>query len=202
MTSQKTTKSTTKPTTKSATNPVKDNATKTTDKKACHCNDNCVRHGDCGCENCNGNHNDDDDSYGRMFPISQRIMGHILSVDNTGLELKGIMYVLDDATSELHMGYKYLEMLSKDKVVDPFPISETKLIVIFKQMEKNLKNCMTQCYKTISDYTTIMQDIEVMKNDGQVWKEIVEKYLENESDEGEFSECEVDGDNDDNEVEW
>ena len=201
MTSQKTTKSTTKPTTKSATNPVKDTVTKTTDKKACHCNDNCVRHGDCGCENCNDNHNDDDDSYGRMLPISQRILGHILSVDDKGLE--DIRSILENTSIELKMGYEYLEMLSKervadpkDKVRDPFPIPDTKLIAIFKQMESDIQSAITTCEDTISDYICLRENIEDMKKDGQVWKDIVEWYLGEETDgnedEGEFSECEDD----------
>ena len=197
MTSQKTTKSTTKPATKSATNPVKDTKTKTTDKKACHCNDNCVRHGDCGCENCNGNHNDDDDSYGRMLPISQRILGHILSVDNKGLE--DIMSILDNTSTELMMGYEYLEKLSKDKVAEPFPIPDTKLIAIFKQMESDIQNAMTACEDAISDFITIREHIENMKKDGQVWKDIAELYLgEDPDDEDE----DPDDSDDDNEEEW
>lgn len=205
MTSQKTTKSTTKPTTKSATNPVKDTATKTTDKKACHCNDNCVRHGDCGCENCNDNHNDDYDSYGRMLPISQRILGHILSVDDKGLE--DIRSILENTSIELKMGHEYLEMLSKervadpkDKVIDPFPIPDTKLIAIFKQMESDIQNAMTACEDAISDFIAIREHIEDMKKDGQVWKDIAEWYLGEDSDEEQDGE--EDEDNDDNEEEW
>lgn len=157
------------------------------------CTDSCVRHGDCGCGNCTHDCNEDKDSYGRMLPISQRILGHILSVEDKGLE--DIRGILENTSIELKMGYEYLEMLSKervadpkDKVIDPFPIPDTKLIAIFKQMESDIQSAITACEDAISDYICLRENIEDMKKDGQVWKDIAELYLGEDSDEGQDGE--------------
>lgn len=160
------------------------------------CSDSCVRHGDCGCDKCTHDCNGDKDSYGRILPVSKRILGHILSVDAEGLE--NILHILDDASGELLMGHRYLESLSKE--MPPFTKPDLKLIEILKQMQSDIDRCQTQCEDAISDYITIMQDVEDMKKDGEVWKEIAERYLGEDPDEEDGDEDSDDSD-DDNEEE-
>lgn len=157
------------------------------------CTDSCVRHGDCGCDKCTHDCNGDKDSYGRILPVSKRILGHILSVDAEGLE--NILHILDDASGELLMGHRYLESLSKE--MPPFTKPDLKLIEILKQMQSDIDRCQTQCEDAISDYITIMQDVEDMKKDGKVWKEIAERYLGEDSEEEEEDSDDNDDDSDD-----
>jgi bacterioferritin (cytochrome b1) len=149
---------------------------KTTQKHQCA--DNCVRHGDCGCEKFPYTCNNKKIKYceGGILPVSQRVLRHILTGDKEHFE--DIMEILENTSQELLMGYRYLEILSKE--MSPFPKEDIKLIKILKKMEEDLNNNMTHCQDVISDYIILMEDVEDMINDGEISKDIAERYLDEE----------------------